>query len=261
MREGHRLEVFVPTRDSARWIGAFARAWRRIGMSPLYVVDSRTRDNTRMILRNLGMRQISITPQHNRVEDIVWRVGHDSSAEWLLRMDDDEFPSETMLDWIRQHLATLQSDAVGFSRRWCWHQVGRLAYATAPDFFWRPDSPNQLDPQLRLFRPSLVEWTSNIHTAGFTTENTSFAPSSAYFCHFDLIIRSHVERKAKMARYDAQQPGAGTGAGRFYLPEDRGTDDLQLRPFETQEFNRLANAISRDSSWNQIMKMCRSLLP
>jgi hypothetical protein len=206
------------------------------------------------------MRLIDITPQHDRVEDIVWRVGHESSTEWLLRIDDDEFPSASMLDWIRRQLVMLENDAVGFSRRWCWYHAGRLAYATPRDFFWRPELPDQLDSQLRLFRPNHVEWTTNIHTDGFTAKNTLFAPPSAYFCHFDWMIRSHAQRKEKMARYDAQQPGAGTGTARFYLPEDRAADDLRLRPLETREFNRLARAVCRDSSWHQIIRMGRSLL-
>jgi hypothetical protein len=254
------LEVFVPTRDSERWIGAFAREWRRIGMLPLYVVDSRTRDKTRTVLHDLGMRQIEVSPEHDRVEDIVWRVGQRASTNWLLRLDDDEFPSKTMLDWIRQRSATLPGDAVGFSRRWCLHHASRLFYAAPPDFFWLRESPDQLDPQIRLFRPALVEWTSNIHSPGFVAKNISFADPGAYFCHFDWIIRTREERKAKMKRYDVQQSGAGSGAARFYLPEDRAVDDLQLHPFETREFNKLASAISRDISWYRIInRMCHSI--
>jgi len=241
------VEVFVPTRDSARWIGAFAHAWKRIGVSPLYVVDARTRDRTSSILRDLGMRQIDLMPEHDRVEDIVWRVGKGSTAEWLLRLDDDEFPSTDMLGWIRRHVKTLDSAAVGFSRRWCWTRAGRLAYAVPRDFFWLPESPDQLDPQIRLFRPAIVRWTTDIHTPGFAAKDISFAPPFAYLCHFDWMMRSRAERNEKIARYEAQQPGAGNSVAEFYLPEERAAkDSLPLQAFETREFERLAKSLLHD---------------
>jgi hypothetical protein len=235
------LEIIVCTRDSASWIAPITRAWYRLGRVPTFVVDARTSDKTRQILRHQGVEFTEVVPEYNRVEDILWRVAQQSKAKWILRIDDDEMPSEAMLRWIDQNLPAIGSNIVMFPRRWCWLDPnGFLVYTQAKNFYWMPQHPNLIDPQARLFRPEHVQWQRDIHTPGFVIENASVAPPEAFFCHFDWIVRNLAARLQKLSIYDAQQQGAGSDFSNFYIPERRPLEELCLTRFSTNEFDRLA---------------------
>jgi hypothetical protein len=63
--------IVVPTRDSAGWVGLFAAAYRRLGVAPLYLCDSRSADATRAVLERLGAEVVVVTPNANRVEAML----------------------------------------------------------------------------------------------------------------------------------------------------------------------------------------------
>lgn len=46
-----------------------------------------------------------------------------------------------------------------------------------------------------------------------------FAPSRAYFIHFDALLKSPGERLEEMRRYESDRPNAGFMVGYHYLPE------------------------------------------
>lgn len=237
------IQVIVCTRDSEAWLGTFIVAWQRLGTVPLYVVDSHTRDATRAILRLHAVPFIEIQPEAARVEDILWRAASYVTAAWILRIDDDELPSRALLTWMNRTVPDLTADAVYVPRRWAWYASGCACYAQPADFFWHSQRADLVDPQLRLFRPSAVAWRSDIHTPGFDAPTIAYAPSDAYICHFDWLVHNEAARRTKIACYDQQRPGAGTGNAHFYLPEQRPVHDLRLTPFETAEFAMLVEAL------------------
>jgi hypothetical protein len=206
----------------------------------MYVVDSRTQDSTRDVLEKHGMDFIEITPEFDRVEDIVWRIGENSDTTWLLRIDDDELPACEMFEWIESTLSQLAASSVSFSRRWCMADAeGQLCYARAERYYWFSRRPDMLDPQPRLFRPANAIWEREIHTAGFKADGPAFAPTSAYICHFDWVVRDLASRLRKIRNYDAQRAGAGTFNAHFYLPECLDATQIRLTRFETTQFNEL----------------------
>jgi len=86
------LKVVIPTRDSARWIGTFLNAYRRLGVEPIYIVDTRSEDATLNILRDMLAVLIPFTPSGPFAEAGMVEFGsRQAGAEWVLRLDDDEF--------------------------------------------------------------------------------------------------------------------------------------------------------------------------
>jgi len=242
--EGARIDgvrVVVPTRDSAPWIAALATAYRRLGIAPLFLVDSRSTDFTLAELQRVGADAVEVLPAEDCVEDIVWRIPAFTSAPWVLRLDDDEMPSIGMLQWISANRAVFTAK-VAFPRRWAFMtQDGTLSYAEHRQLYYLQGRPDLLDPQVRLYQPDKVTYIRNIHTPGFTMEGEMhIAPPSAFICHFDWIARSFDERHAKLRRYDLALPGCGFALLYFYLPELLHPADRCDTPFDTNEFDALA---------------------
>ena len=241
------LQWFIPTRNSAKWILPFVRAYQRLGINPVYLVDSRSSDATEAMLRDASMRVEKVTPSADRVEAIMSLIPEFCRTSWALRLDDDELPSRSLLNWLESDLKAVKEDAVSLSRRPCLlGRDGVLRYSRAEVFYWNEHYPLMLDPQTRLFRPDRVTYTSEIHTPGFiTTLPAGNAPARAYFLHFDWILRSTAERILKLRQYDTQTQGAGTNFANFYLPECLSPERLRETTFETEELAALASDLAQ----------------
>ena len=239
------FRVVVPARDSAPWIGLFADAYHALGLRPLYLYDTRSVDGTLAALQRKGAEIVPVTPQHDRVEAMLAITRQVVPNEWVVRLDDDELPSAALVAWLQQALAGVEAPCLALSRRDAWLLDGRLHYSRLEDYYFHPQDPTYLDPQWRAFRPRQVGFTDRIHSPGFDASQAGTVPASAFFVHFDWIIRSLAQRRAKLAGYERQSPGAGQGGfARFYLPEMHQAGDSRWTPFETAEFDGLARQLA-----------------
>ena len=247
--------IFVPTRNSERWIRHFAQAYHQLGLRPVYLLDSRTTDQTGAILREEKMEVITITPKLDRVEAIVGMIADFCKSGWALRFDDDELPSRELVRWLQSNIAAIEEDLVALSRRPCvLGRDGIVRYSKAEMFYWSEQHPEILDPQVRLFRPSRVHYADSIHTPGIVIDKRVFyAPSRHFFAHFDWILRSTAERINKVREYERQTPGTLRYA-KFYLPECVSPEQLRETDFETDEFRELSKALS-------VLRMEKLLMP
>jgi hypothetical protein len=59
---GDGFRMVIPTRDSAPWIVALAQAYERVGVRPLFVVDSRSSDGTCGELHRAGADVVEVLP-------------------------------------------------------------------------------------------------------------------------------------------------------------------------------------------------------
>ncbi|HET7145854.1 MAG TPA: hypothetical protein VFI10_01550 [Gaiellaceae bacterium] len=133
-------------------------------------------------------------------------------GSWILRLDDDEVPSQTLLDELAE-LATGEVTHVWLPRRWL-HPDARTYLDAHP---WAPDF------QLRLSvnDARLVRFPGITHVPLEVAGAARYARAPLY--HLDLL-RPYDERRAKAERYEAARPGL-RAAGRalnhaLYLPED-----------------------------------------
>lgn len=232
--------IVIPTRDGGEWLALFARAYERLNLRPLYLLDSRTKDNSRNILTEHRCDFIEVTPIYDRGEDVLWRGAMEAGTEWLLRIDDDEFPSRELINWINHTGIHRPEPAFYLSCRQAWHG----GYSRLEGFYFNHSRPDFLLPQPRFFRPSQVTFTDALHTPGIIVPpDTGWAPSTAFFLHTDWLVRSKDARLAKLARYEDQRPGGGRDFRHFSLPEEQDIDRLRITSFETDEFIQLLEDI------------------
>src|ERR1700682_2434200 len=96
------FRLIIPTRDSARWIAQFLTAYRVLGIEPFYIYDTRSVDHTLDILREMQAEFTPIMTSGHFVEAGMIEFGSKvAGAEWILRLDDDEFPSKGLLQWAQ----------------------------------------------------------------------------------------------------------------------------------------------------------------
>lgn len=242
MARSGRFQVVVPTRDSARWIAPFYRAYERLGISPLYLVDSRSSDGTAGILGALGARIETVTPRHDRVEAMLQFTRDLPGDDWFIRFDDDELPSAELIRWLHQNLAQVEAPTLAISRRDVQLNAGALHYSRMELYYFHPDDPTFLDPQWRGFVASEVNFIDAIHTPGFELTRFLTVPDAAYFVHWDWILRSQAERMEKLRRYERQSPGSGWKFSQFYLPE-LVREASRWTPLLTDQFSPLLSEI------------------
>lgn len=202
MRYQPSWRVVVPTRDSAGWLLSFADAYRKLGLSPLYLFDTRSSDDTLALLRSIGADVVPVEPKLDRVEAMLAITRDVVDADWVVRFDDDEIPSKALIAWLNRSLGTIPEPSVGLSRRDAQLIDGRLYYARLEDFYFWPDDPTFLDPQLRAYRPREVSFDDTIHKPGFVIESFKGASQSAYFVHFNWLVRSFEQRRRKVIGYE-----------------------------------------------------------
>lgn len=238
-------QIVIPTRDSARWVAFFLKAYRNLGVEPLYLVDTRSVDNTPQILQSMQARIEFVTPPFDRVESILSAVPQFVEQDWAIRFDDDEMPSKALIEWLDGNISSFTKPVVALSRRDCLLMDNQLFYSRLDEYYFLDTDPCYLDPQWRAFKHREVIYNDTIHTAGFQLdEDHQLAPQEAYFIHLDWILRTYEERIAKLEDYEKQTKGAGRKFAHFYLPELHRPQDLRLAALETDEFDLLAQSVA-----------------
>ncbi len=243
------FQLVVPTRDSARRLPSFLLAYRSLGLRPLYMLDSRSTDDTAAVLRAAGADVVAVEPEVDRVEGMIGFIATMCrGTRWVLRLDDDEFPSAAMLAWIAANLGDTTRAIISFPRWPCLvGDDGVPCYATVEPFFWRWERPDLCDPQPRLFRPDRVSYGNTaIHSPGFDIAAEGFAPAAAQFCHFDWVVRTAAERIAKIRDYEAQSAGAGLEYLHQYLPEAATPGRYRRLKIEDPGIAALARRLSEE---------------
>jgi len=239
--------VVIPTRDSAGHIGILLEAYRALGIEPIYVLDTRSTDDTAAILARMGATVKPFTPGGDFVEaGMIEFAARAAGTEWVLRLDDDEFPSARLVEWIAG--TALQAMRTGFflSRRDLFLRDGEVRYNRRRSSYTHPARPDFLGGHSRLFRPRELRFYVGLHTAGIHDETGfGFAPQDAFFVHFDGVIRSPAQRLAKIRRYEAIERGSTWRLADEYLPEL--FDDAHLTPGSDglEEFAPLVQRLRR----------------
>jgi len=241
------VTTYIPTRNSAEWIGVFLKAYRELGVEPLYVVDVRSTDSTAEILKEQGAKVLLFQPDHDFAEaGMVEFASFAAGTPWVLRMDDDEFPSRALLRAIPRAIKTTLNDGFLISRQELFRRDGEIYQSRAPGRLVAGiDRPSV---QLRLYRPDRVKYIEVVHTSGFIWPDfLGVMAASESFAHFDRLMRSPVARLAKIEAYRAMGYPAYELADE-YLPE---LFDLQhhaaLKP-DLHEFHNIMEKLPRPSA-------------
>ncbi len=215
------FRVIVPTRNSVAWIGILLEAYRAYGIEPLYILDARSGDGTKELLAAMNADVVPFWPSGDFVEAGMIAFGANAArTEWVLRLDDDEFPSEALIHWIGKRATHSVRPGWFLSRRDLFVRDGVLSYNCRRSAYTHPGRPDFLGGHSRLFRPRQVDFPVGLHTSGVNNEEFfGFAPQSASFVHLTHLLRSPSERLAKIRKYEQIQKGSTWRLADEYLPE------------------------------------------
>jgi len=85
----------------------------------IYVfVDSKTHDGTFDIAKKYARAEIINNSKHT-MDGAIQEISQSLSAEWILRIDDDELPSKGLISLISDRVDNYEMEGVGFRRFQC----------------------------------------------------------------------------------------------------------------------------------------------
>ncbi|QAY95305.1 hypothetical protein CWB41_05785 [Methylovirgula ligni] len=232
------FDIVIPTLNGARWLGQLLDAYRSFGVEPLYAVDDRSDDGALELLRARGARIALIHQDGFHVENVFAQMSRFVDRDWILRLDDDEFPSRGLLEWAEKTVAAPDIASWWLPRVTLFQHKGRLKYSRIKTHYhWYPHS-RLLDPQCRLYRHRSVGYITDIHSCGFASGDPYFAPASAFFLHLDVLLRNPGERLAKMRRYESIKPRS-TWKYTYHILPDLFPAVQNPAPFKVRDFDAL----------------------
>lgn len=166
-------------------------------------------------------------------------------TRWALWVHDDEVPSDALLARLAGPAPRDSVQSAAIPRRWAWYAPGeRLCFGASPQ--WQDRTGRHgMDHTFRLFRPHAVTFVAAMHSEGFRIESWGRLPPDHYIVHFEWVIRSMAQRRAKLRLYDRARDGFGRFFESMYLPELQPAGFIDYTPFETDAFDALAEAYWR----------------
>jgi hypothetical protein len=132
-------------------------------------------------------------------------------GDWVLRLDDDERVNAPLGAWLQER-AFVRSPVWSFRRLNLWGDADH-ALCDKTGLLWP-------DPQTRLTDRALAGGRKAIHAASPHGQGV-WAPQPCALEHHKFLVKSLEERRAIATKYEALQPGAGSGVFLpFSVPED-----------------------------------------
>ncbi|MCB1546223.1 MAG: glycosyltransferase family 2 protein [Rhodoblastus sp.] len=238
------FDLFIPTRDSAAHIALFLAAYRDLGIEPLYIVDARSVDGTADILAAQGARAVTCVPFGDFAESGMIQRGAEAAAtDWVWRLDDDEFPSRALVEWVAR--AEPRTPVLGVSRREIHSVGGRRAYSRWPTRLNGYDQ-QAINYQYRIFRRDRVRYVHEVHTAGIEVPPDAAVLSGALFTiHANCVIRGVARRLAKVRSYAGANEELSWAVADESLPEYLDRKLHRYRDDGLDEFSGLLSALGR----------------
>jgi len=215
------FKIIIPTRDSSKWLHIIIDYYRRHNIDPLFIVDTRTIDNTRNIIARADLKYLEFTPRGDFPEAGMIQFGaENASTEWVIRIDDDELPSINLLNWVEQIGSRSRNQCWFISRKELFRRGDDVFYSRSIGKYPIPNFQNKLHPMARLFHIHRVKFQEELHTSGFEELNLfNFAPDDCFIIHLNCLIHTMLVRLNKIKFYEKLKPGSTWQLSDEYLPE------------------------------------------
>lgn len=196
-------------------------------------VDVASTDETEALCARYADRLLRVDIPGPSLETVLGCVSEQCTADWILRLDDDELRSESLVAALPSLLADRGITHYWLRRRWI---IGEDRAAWIAQHPWSPDW------QLRLFRnlPSIVNVPGELHTSCEVQGDGRYVPEGCIY-HFDLVYHTDAERRAKVERYERLRPSVDSR--QYYLPS---IDDLVTGPIPANDAPWLRPAPARE---------------
>ena len=165
-------------------------------------------------------------------------IASQASGEWLLWVDDDEFPSQGLLAALPELVAADDVSHYQLRRRWVWPSP-RQTLADPP---WEPE----FVPRLFRLDPTVVTFPGTFHLPMHVTGPFRWVDPPLY--HLDLVLNDEQSRREKALSYERLRPGLRV-AGRalneaFYVPETRSPRTAPVPAVDQEWLERFVSASS-----------------
>ena len=206
-----RVGLAITTRGPAARVRALLELVRPHVDEVVLAVDEAGDPETLAACADLADRRLRFPSPGMGSLLIPW-ILHTVSAEWILRLDDDEVPAPALLDALPELVAERRPVRYGFARRWLHPTPDR----------WIADPPWGVEHQYRLVRnlPGLWRLPGKVHAFEEIAGDTRYLDLPLY--HLDTVLLTARERRAKALRYEMLRGGirySGMSVNALYLPE------------------------------------------
>ena len=233
------LSIIVPTVRSEKYLDLILDYYENYAVEVVVFVDSKSSERVREIVAQRNFRSINVHNDSTRVGEIIELISHSVSGKWILRIDDDELPSGSLMNFVYEAVRRDEADVYGLIRHQCTvANDGKLLRSNSVSA--------HSHRQWRLYKRETVIYRTDGHTPGFYLENLNAvpAPDEACLIHLDWALHSYEERRSKVEAYDIHTPGHGEIFRDYYLPEESGESIPNLRRLYLEEFDTLARQIA-----------------
>jgi hypothetical protein len=222
------VSVNCMTRGPADRVAAMLGLFRGVADEVVVVVDDRAGSDVEAALASIADRLLRYPYEEPVDRPLAW-IHSRCSGDWVLTVDDDEIPSQALLDALPELSAARDVTHYWLPRRWLFPTADRYLDARP----WRPD----YQPRLVLNDPRFVTFPAETHVPVAAIGPSRYLETPLY--HLDTLLNSREAREEKAARYERAHPGKRV-AGRpmnqaFYVPEvadpptrDVPPEDLRL---------------------------------
>ena len=217
------LSVNCMTRGPADRVAAMLGLFRRVADEIVVAVDDRAGSEVEAALASVADKILRYPYEEPVDRPLAW-IHAQCSGEWALTVDDDEIPSQGLLDALPELAAARDVTHYWVPRRWLYPTPDRYLDARP----WRPD----YQPRLVLNDPRVLAFSAETHVPVAAIGPSRYLDLPLY--HLDTVVNSLEAREAKAARYERLHPGKRV-AGRplneaFYLPERRDPPTRDVPP-------------------------------
>ena len=220
------MRILVPTRNSGQWIATIAAGYRSLGIRPFYLVDQRSEDDTLKILHDAGEEHASFLPSASFAEAGMIEAGANLiSDDWILRLDDDEFPCNKIKSIRTDRLDP--SLVYGIARDECIVLGKQKLIKTArwPSVFMEEGAVGR-SIQYRLFNKNFAQYNNKVHTPGYETTRAGLLSPEIFIAHFNCVVRNAQQRLEKVRRYAHHDRRGSYAVADEYLPELQSESDF-----------------------------------
>jgi hypothetical protein len=217
-----KLSLCIATKNSAGYIEKLLRVGRSFADEVVVAVDASSNDLTERICHENADRVFSVeSPGY--VERILPWLNEQCEGDWILRLDDDELPSEGLIEI----LPSLMND-----REMTHYHLRRRTMIGEDRTRWIAQRPWWPDWKLRLFRniPSIVRIPGRLHT-GYEVKGASRFLYRGSIYHYDFVYHDEQHRREKVRQYEIISPEK-SGSHHYSLPDE---DSLVTHPIPADD--------------------------
>jgi hypothetical protein len=204
-----KLSLCIATKDSAGYIEKLLRVGRGFADEVVVAVDATSGDHTESICHEWADKVFRMeSPGY--VERVLAWLNEQCTGDWILRLDDDELPSEALMEL----LPSLMED-----REMTHYRLRRRTIIGENRAQWLAQRPWWPDWKLRLFRniPSIVRVPGRLHS-GYDVQGASRFLYRGSIYHYDFVYHDEQHRRTKVRQYQRISPEK-SGSHHYTLPE------------------------------------------